>query len=229
VWDYYATGDHSKAHVYVVNQRSGPLNNVNVSVRFYNLDGVQRHIVDAKNLNVPADSSMEALTAARVPGLSSVYFVRCQMTDEAGKVLAENVYWESLTGDDLGPASNDSQFQVKWAQLADMTALNTMPSARVAVAGTYEKVNGETRAHIRVSNSSKHVAFFLRTEISVDTGVTEILPIRYDDNYITVFPREDRTIEAVVDTSLLAGHELVVRVEGYDVPAQVVPLTEVKK
>jgi exo-1,4-beta-D-glucosaminidase len=229
VWDYYATGNHSKAHVYAVNQRSGPLNHVSVSARFYNLDGVQRHIVEAKNLNVPADSSMEVLTAARVPGLSSVYFVRCQMTDEGGKVLAENVYWESRTGDDLGPASNDSQFQVKWAQLADMTALNTMPSAGVTVAGTYEEVNGEIRAHIKISNNSKHVAFFLRTEISVDAGVTEILPIRYDDNYITVFPREDRRIEAVVGTSLLAGHKVVVRLEGYDVPAQVVPLSEVNK
>jgi exo-1,4-beta-D-glucosaminidase len=90
-------------------------------------------------------------------------------------------------------------------------------------------VNGEIRAHIKISNNSKHVAFFLRTEISVDAGVTEILPIRYDDNYITVFPREDRRIEAVVGTSLLAGHKVVVRLEGYDVPAQVVPLSEVNK
>jgi exo-1,4-beta-D-glucosaminidase len=200
-----------------------------VSVRFYNLDGVQRHLVEAKKLNVPANSSMEALTVGRVPGLSSVYFVRCQMTDEAGKVLAENLYWESLTGDDVGPASNDSQFQVKWGQLADMTALNTMPSAGVTVAGTYEEANGEIRAHIKISNNSKHVAFFLRAEITGDARGAEIVPIRYDDNYITVFPREDSTIEAVVDTSLLAGHKPVVRLEGYDVPGQMAPLTEVKK
>jgi len=180
-------------------------------------------------VNVPANSSIEALTVARVPGLSAVYFVRCQLLDSAGKLLAENVYWESPAGDDLGPASNDSQFQVKWAKLADMTALNTMPSAGVAVAGTYEEVNGEIRAHIKISNKSKHVAFFLRAEITGDAKGAEILPIRYDDNYITVFPREDRWIEAIVDTSLLAGHKPVVRVEGYDVPAQVVPLTEVKR
>lgn len=229
MWDYFATGDRSKAQVYAVNQRSEPLNNVSVSVRFYNLDGVQKHIVEAKNLNVPANSSIEALTVARVSGLSSVYFVRCQLLDSAGKPLAENVYWESPAGDDLGPASNDSQFQVKWAQLADMTALNTMPSAGITVAGTYEEVNGETRAHIRFSNNSKHIAFFLRAEIAGDATGAEILPIRYDDNYITVFPGEDHSIEAVVDTSLLAGHKPVVRVEGYDVPAQVVPLTELKR
>ncbi len=229
VWDYYATADRSKAHVYAVNQRSESLNNVSVSVRFYNLDGVQRHIVEAKNLNIPANSSVEALTVARVPGLSPVYFVRCQMIDAAGKVLAENAYWESPTGDDLGPPSNDSQFKVKWAQLADMTALNSLPSVAVTVAGTYEDVNGETRAHLKISNNSKHVAFFLRAEITSDAKGAEILPIRYDDNYITVFPREERVIDAIIDTSLLEGHKPIVRVEGYNVAAQAVSLIELKK
>lgn len=229
VWDYYATGDRSQAHVYAVNQNSEPLNNVGLSVRFYDLDGVQKHVVETKNLSVPANSSTEALTVARVPGLTSVYFVRCQMSDSSGKPLAENVYWESPAGDDLGPAGNDSQFQVKWSQLADMTSLNTMPAVRVVVAGTFENVNGETRAHIRVSNNSKHVAFFLRAEIVNDSSGNEVLPICYDDNYITVFPRESRTIEAVVDTSVLGGHKPLVRLEGYNVPGQAVPLTEVKK
>src|SRR5215467_9735644 len=170
VWDYYAPGDRSQAHVYAVNKQSQPLSNVSVNVRFYSLDGVQKHMVEAKNLNVPANSSVEGLEVARVSGLGPVYLVRCQMTDGAGKVLAENVYWDSSTGDDVGPASNDVQFQVKWAELANMTALNTMPQARVAVTGTYEAVNGETKAHIKILNNSKHIAFFLRAEISADTG-----------------------------------------------------------
>jgi exo-1,4-beta-D-glucosaminidase len=229
VWDYYATGDRSQAHVYAVNQQSRPLTNVSVTVRVYSLDGMQKHLVEAKNLNVPASSSVDALQVARVPGLGPVYLVRCQMTDGADRVLGENVYWESATGDDVGPASHDVQFQVKWARLADMTALNTMPSARVAVAGTFEDLNGETHAHIKISNNSKHVAFFLRAEMSADGGGTEVLPIRYDDNYITVFPNESRTIEAMVDTSLLAGHKPVVKLSGYDVVSQVVPLIERKK
>lgn len=229
VWDYYATGDRSHAHVYAVNQQPQPLNNVSLSVRFYNIDGLQKHAMEAKYLNVPPNSSVDALTVPRVPGLTSLYFVRCQMTDEAGQLLAENVYWESPTGDDLGPASNDSQFQVKWAHLENFKALNTMPATRVTVTGTYHQVSGETRAHLNINNDSGHIAFFLRAEIAGETGGAEILPIRYDDNYITLFPHERRTIDAVVDTSLVSGHELVARVEGYDVPAVEVPLVEGKQ
>lgn len=229
IWDYYVTGDRSHAHVYAVNQQAQALTNVNVTVRFYSLDGAQKHIDEAKNLSVPANSSLDALQVNRVPGIGPVYLVRCQMTDAAGKVLAENVYWDSSTGDDVGPSSNDVQFQVKWERLADMTALNTMPSARVAVAGTYEDVNGETHAHIKISNNSKRIAFFLRAEMSAEASGNEILPIRYDDNYITVFPNESRTIEALVDTSLLTGHKPILKLAGYNVSPLVAPLAEGKK
>jgi exo-1,4-beta-D-glucosaminidase len=225
VWDYYATGDRSTAHAYAANQQLDPLNDVTVTVRFYNLDGTQKYFAEARNLSVPASSSVNALSVGRIPGLSAVYFVRCQMKDAAGKILAENVYWESPVDDDLGPASNDDQFAAKWVQLGDMSALNTMPMARVVGSGTYENVNGETRAHIRLTNNSKHVAFFLRVEITEDSGGAEVLPIRYDDNYITMFPHETRLIDAVLDSSLLGGHKPALRLEGYNVSKQVVPLT----
>jgi exo-1,4-beta-D-glucosaminidase len=224
VWDYYATGDRNTAHVYAVNQQLDKLNNVSVSVRFYNLDGKQMYSSETKNLSIPPSASVEALTVGRIPGLSAVYFVRCEMQDAAGKLLGENVYWESQVEDDLGPASNDDQFATQWAQLGDMSALNTMPAGRIAVSGTYEEVNGETRTHVNLTNNSSHIAFFVRAEITADPDGSEVLPIRYDDNYITIFPRETRTINAAADRSLLAGHKPSLRIEGYDVPKQVVSL-----
>lgn len=228
VWDYYATGDGSTAHVYAVNQTTdfSNLNNVNVTVRFYNLGGSQKHIAEAKHVSMPSNSSVDALQVERFRDLSPVYFVRCQVTDATGKVLADNTYWQSTASDDIGPTSNDRQFDVKWAHLADMTPLNSMPVARISASGIYEDVNGETQARIRLTNNSSHVAFFLRAEITADADGAEVLPIRYNDNYITVFPRETRTIDAVFDSSLLQGHKPTLRVEGYDVPKQVVPLAE---
>src|SRR5215471_13145960 len=101
VWDYYATGDRSSAHVFAVNQQVEALKDVNITVRFYNLEGTQKHVAQKKNLTVPPSSSLDALTVERISGLSPVYFVRCQMTDAAGTLLAENVYWQSTEPDDL--------------------------------------------------------------------------------------------------------------------------------
>jgi exo-1,4-beta-D-glucosaminidase len=40
------------------------------------------------------------------------------------------------------------------------------------------------------------VAFFVRAEVTHEADGNEILPITYDDNYITVFPHEIWTIVA---------------------------------
>ena len=220
VWDYYATGDRSTAHAYAVNQQLEPLSNVSVSMRFYNLDGTQKYITEAKNLTVPASSSLDVLKVGRIPGLSPVYFVRCQMTDSAGKVLAENVYWGSQVDDEIGPPGNDVQFATKLTQWGDMSALNSMPAAAVSITGGCEEVNGESRAAIKLVNNSSHIAFFLRVEVANDPNDTEVLPIRYDDNYITLFPHESRTLNATFDSALLTNHRAALRVEGYNVAKQ---------
>jgi len=227
VWDYYATGDGSTAHTYAVNQQLDAMNNVTVSVRLYNLDGTQKYFVQVKNLRVPPSSSVEALTVGRIPGLSAVYFVRCQMTDAEGKVLAENVYWMSKMDDDIGPPGDEDQFATKAAQLGDMSALNAMPVARVVASGQYfTEANHETRVKIRLANTSDHIAFFVRAEITKNADGEEVLPIRYDDNYITLFPHEAHALDARFDGSLLAGQTPSLRLEGYDVLKQVVDLTE---
>jgi exo-1,4-beta-D-glucosaminidase len=225
VWDYYATGDRSTGHVYVVNQQLEPLNDVSVAVRFYNLDGTQKHVSETKNVSVPPSSSVDALKVSRVTGLSPVYLVRCQLIGSSGKLLAENVYWQSQVDDEIGPTSNDGQFATNLKQWGDMTALNTMPGVRLSASGTYTDVNGEGRANIKLTNKSDHIAFFVRVEIAGHPEGYEILPIRYDDNYVTLFPGETRTISALFDGSPMIGHKYAVRLEGYNVPEQTVALS----
>lgn len=55
------------------------------------MTGLSKHIAEARNLSVPANSSIEALKLERFADLSPVYFVRCQMTDATGRVLCDFV------------------------------------------------------------------------------------------------------------------------------------------
>jgi len=229
VWDYYATGKRDTAYVYAVNQQSNSLENVKVSVRFYNLDGTKKYLSESKILSVRPNSSAVALTVPRIPGLTAVYFVRCQMTDSSGSVLAETVYWQSQTDDDIGPVTNDDQFATKLAQWGDMSALKGMLSARLLVSSSCEEVSGQTRVKITLFNDSNQLAFFVRTEIIKGPDSEEILPIRYDDNYITIFPHETRVQNAILDPSQLTGINPALRLEGYNVKKQLTPLAEQSK
>jgi exo-1,4-beta-D-glucosaminidase len=99
-----------------------------------------------------------------------------------------------------------------------------MPRTDVAVSSSFSQRNGERIVKITLTNSSNQVAFFLRSEVTKGTDGAEVLPIVYDDNYISVFPHESRTITATFLMSDVAGRQTALRLEGYNVGKRVLPL-----
>jgi exo-1,4-beta-D-glucosaminidase len=196
---------------------------VNVSVAFYNVDGTRKFANEAKDLEVAPYSSLAALSVARISDLSSTYFVRCRMNAADGTVLADNTYWESTTDDDLGSPKNDVQFTTKLVKWADLSALDTMPRSEVTASTKFVEEKGEGTARITLTNRSNHVAFFLRAEITKGADGEEVLPITYEDNYITLYPHETRSLLAKFAISALDGHPAALRVEGYNVARKIVP------
>jgi len=152
----------------------------------------------------------------RYPGLSPVFFVRCQLFDENGKMLVDNTYWKSQKDDDVGPKKNDYFTSLQQEKWGDMTALNTMPSAKVEIEALQKKVGEESHVSINLHNQSEHIAFFERATISSTMDGNEILPIEYDDNYITIYPGETVEVHGVIWKNQAANW---VKVEGYNTQA----------
>src|ERR1700730_3923881 len=228
VWDYYATGDRSQAKLYVVNQTSEARNNLKVAVEFFNLDGTRQYFTEIGGFNIEANTSREGITVPRVPKLASTHLIRAALMTATRDVLAENVYWESNTDDDLGSAKNDEQFKTDLVKWADMSALNTMPRSDLDVSAQVSDGNAEKQVTITLANPANRVAFFVRAEVTQGADGNEILPITYDDNYITIFPHEVRTIMAKFATQLSqsasGGLVPALRVEGYNVAKKVISL-----
>jgi exo-1,4-beta-D-glucosaminidase len=147
--------------------------------------------------------------------------VRCQLYDNSGKLVVENTYWQSQKDDDLGPRRNDMVMTLRQEKWADMTALNTMPPVAVEVEATQTKIDKESHVTIRLHNPSGHIAFFERAAISTARDGDEILPIQYDDNYITVFPGETAEIHGIVPKG---ANSSWVKLEGYNTPATAVSI-----
>jgi exo-1,4-beta-D-glucosaminidase len=224
VFDSYATGDHSAAKVTVVNQTPYGQANLRVRVRVYDLQGKVRDDRVADNLSVTTGGAVEAMTLPREARDSAVYFVRCELIDSTGNVVAENVYWQSQQRDDVGDPRNDSPFELRQASWADMTALNFMTRVPLDISAHRTSAQGENRVVVRLHNATKQIAFFERAEVMSTPDGDEILPIEYDDNYVTVFPGETVELKSVIRGSGTAANW--VRVTGYNTAAVVVPVEE---
>ncbi len=222
VFDSYATGDHSQAKVTVVNQSPEARSGLRVRVRTYDLAGKVRADRSTDDIDVGAGSATAAMTLPPGPPDSPVFFVRCELLDGDGATVADNVYWQSHIPDDLGPPVNDSPFENTQISYADMTALNTMPKARPEVTA---RRDGDG-VDIALRNPSPNIAFFERAELLTTKDGDEILPIEYDDNYVTVFPGETAHIRGRapgLGDSAGPAPEWV-RVTGYGATPVVVPV-----
>ena len=222
VFDAYATGDHSKANIIVVNQTPVEQNGLRARVRIYQLDGKLRDDRSVTDIRVASGGAAHVLTLPRIANLTSVYFVRCELFDGSGKALVENVYWQSTKDDDLGDPANDKAFDLKMASWADMTALNTMRQVPLTLSARQTMADGENHVTVRLRNSTPHIAFFERAEITSTRGGNEILPIEYDDNYVTVFPGEVVEIRGKVRQA--AGTGAWVKLAGYNTPEETTPI-----
>ena len=88
---------------------------------------------------------------------------------------------------------------------AVFTALRGMPVGSVKVRTTFTR--GEAR--VTLTNPGTTLAFFVRLQVVGSDG-EEVLPMLWDDNYVTVLPGETRVITARWSAKDLRGAPRVV-------------------
>ena len=221
VFDYYATGDNSQAKIIVFNQTPGDVSGLRIRVRVYDLDGKVRDDRSTNGIVVSYNGATQVMSLPRYPESTPVFFVRCQLFDDSGKLVVDNTYWQSQKDDDLGVRKNDAYMTMRQDKWADMTALNTMDPVTVEIEAQQKKIGTENHITIRLHNPSEHIAFFERATISIERDGNEILPIEYDDNYITIYPGETAEIHGIVWKGTMPRW---IKLEGYNTPAITVPI-----
>jgi exo-1,4-beta-D-glucosaminidase len=158
------------------------------------------------------------MTLPAVSGLSTTYFIRLQLKDSTGAVVSNNLYWYSTSPDTFGNKSNWYSTSVR--NYANLTGLNSLATNSSVTASASRTVSSGTETvTITLNNTSAtNIAFFLRPEVIAGSGGTEVLPITYTDNFVSLFPGESKTITATYQTSDLGGQSPYLLVRGYNVP-----------
>jgi exo-1,4-beta-D-glucosaminidase len=223
VFDSYTT-DRRQGHVLVVNQSLEGRHGLQLRVRIYDLHGGT--VFDQrKEVDVNAQDTAPAMSLPLFTNITPVFFVRCELFDAGGNRIVDNVYWQSVTPDEVGPRANDNAFDLMQLQWADFKPLQSMAKVHLDVTGSLRKFRAGSEVLISLHNPSSHLAFFVRAEITGGKDGNEVLPVTYDDNYVAVFPGETVSIRGQFETADMAGNRPWIRVEGYNTPKQLMPLS----
>ncbi len=78
----------------------------------------------------------------------------------------------------------------------------------------------EAITHVIVENPSKSLAFFVRLKVNKGKGGDEILPVLWQDNYISLLPGEKRELTATYRAQELGTAHPSVEISGWNVASQ---------
>ena len=186
----YAYDDGSVA----VTSAADTATRVTLRVRVLDLQSATRFARDT-TITVPADSSMRVFTVPRLAGISSTYFLDLRLVDAAGRAVSRNFYWLSTTPDEMDFPKSTWYF-TPTRSYADFTALRHLPAADVESAVRFTREGADEVAHVRLTNAGSTLAFFVRLQVVGEPGGGEILPVLWEDNYVSLLPGETRELTA---------------------------------
>lgn len=232
--------------VYVVNSTYQPVKGLKARATVLNFDATPKYTHEA-DVDLPQDGVVKAFELPETASLSTTYFVRLELFDAATKRVSDNFYWLSTKPDifDWEKSSYYHTPMKQHADLTMLntlpkvdlavTAGHTQPAASLAPGLRPQQV---TRATIK--NPSKSIAFMVRLRLLKGTAIgapknaaanpgnatslnpmaaggDDVLPVLWDDNYITLMPGEQREVSATYATVDLGGAKPVIAVEGWNV------------
>jgi exo-1,4-beta-D-glucosaminidase len=188
----YNYGDKS---IYAVNDHLRTMEDLTARVRVYSV-GSEILLEENVAFEMPADSSKSILALGEIPGLSTTYFIDLRLLDKKGMEISSNFYWLSTKEEvldyeaDLGPFAFHTPSKI----YADFKQLNDLPKIQLEQSHYIEQDGEQQNIKVELKNNSDHIAFLVNLKV-VDKKTGElILPIFWEDNFITLLPREERMV-----------------------------------
>jgi hypothetical protein len=178
-------------------------------------------------IDVEANACREVLglslptSAAATP----VYFVKLELRDPAGSVVADNLYWLSPRLDDVEVLFTDDlrKFPANRPLLVPRQTpcfpeLASLPPASLEPIA--ERLppppRGGAALRVRLANRGRGLAFFIRARIVRAADGEELLPAYWSDNYVSLLPGQAKDLP--VDLPAAPAEGLALAVDGWNVP-----------
>ena len=208
----YGYNDNS---VYVVNSKYESARGLRVLTKVLNLDMTEKFSNESA-VDVPEDGVVRVVALPEISGLSPTYFVDLRILDSNGIALGSNFYWLSIKPETLDWA-HSNWYTTPTLSYADFSALWQLPKVHLNLTEHSQRQGENEITHIGLENPSHSLAFFVRLKVDQGKGGEEILPVLWQDNYVSLLPGEKREITATYRASQLAGAAPYVEVQGWNV------------
>ena len=202
-------------NIVVVNSTLAGQQGLGATARVLDIGGKLRFTHQAA-LNVAADG---VVTAFVVPPQTATTFLSLELRDSTGRMVSDNFYWipAKLAQLDWNKTTYVNTPAISYADMRDLAKL-----PKASVQATARKATSRGAVVVELKNTGSSVAFFIHLR-AVKAGTDEeIVPVFWNDNFVSLMPGEARTFTA----GGLGDAALEVKLAGWNVEPQTIQAVE---
>jgi hypothetical protein len=183
----------------VINNLPTPQTGAKAHLVIYNLDGSSPYQTDIAVTAAPS-AATDLGPVAWPTNLSPVHFIKLELHDAAGKLLSDNFYWRP------DPAKPE-----------DLTALDQLPPITLETKTVRHDEGDKFLLDVTLRNPGPVVALMAHLQLHRAGDKKRVLPVYYTDNYISLAPKEEKTLTIEADKKALQGESPLVLVDGWNI------------
>jgi exo-1,4-beta-D-glucosaminidase len=102
------------------------------------------------------------------------------------------------------------------AEYADFTDLNNLPKVKIDIENSLKNDGEEYELSVKLKNPGNKIAFLIELGMVGDKSGKSIVPVIWDENYISLVPGESKVIKARFTATSLMGEKPVFSYKGWN-------------
>ncbi len=210
--------------IFLANEDLADANGLTVKIRVFDIHS-KEIFADQWSGDIKSNISQFIYKIPEIKNLTPVWFLDLKIYDKQNRELDNSIYWLSLKKDILdyeGAKKLSWPYCTPTKQFADYTALDQLPKVKLVYDYRFSEDNKFGKIALRVKNPSSSVAFFIFLDVLNPVTQLPVLPIYWNDNYVTLLPGEERNYEASYFLSDSGENRPVLVAKGWNVEKQII-------
>ncbi|NWF88351.1 MAG: glycoside hydrolase family 2 [Ignavibacteriaceae bacterium] len=218
---FYNYGNQS---IIVSNNSKTGKDELTAEVKVFNSDITQVFSYN-KKLSLKYDENIKLVELNKIDNLDTTYFVDLRLFDKKHYLISSNFYCLS-TKEEILDYSKNEWFVTPAKQLADLTKLNSLPNTELEISNKLIKKENVFEIEVELNNNSEFLALQIELNIFDMSNNEAVVPVFWEDNYLTLLPHEKRIIKCSIPSShTLIGRDYFIKIRGWNIGERKVPIT----
>jgi exo-1,4-beta-D-glucosaminidase len=205
--------------IYLANEDLKDASGVTLKIKAFDINS-REVFADEWKGDISTNTSKFIYKLPELQNLTPVWFLDLRVYDENNFEVDNSIYWLSLKKDVLDYEASRAlvwPFYTPSKEYADFTALEGLPNVKLSYDYSFEKDDEYGKIQLTVTNPSDAIAFFIFMDLVDATTNEPVLPLYWDDNYVSLLPGEEHTYNAHYFLADSDGTSPKIKIKGWNI------------